>query len=56
MAFATFFRVLVLVHRHPGGALFSYRYLDREKAETGEYHALLLFSIMGQCVMVAPTI
>ena len=33
--------------------LSSYRYLDREKAETGEYHALMLFSIVGQCVMVA---
>ncbi len=33
--------------------LSSYRYLDREKAETGEYHALLLFSIVGQCLMVA---
>ena len=32
--------------------LASYRYLDREKAEPGEYHALILFSVMGQCVMV----
>jgi NADH-quinone oxidoreductase subunit N len=50
--FATFFRVLVL------GigiltVLLSYLYLDREKAETSEYHALLLFSVMGQCLMVA---
>ena len=50
--FATFFRVLVI------GAgiltvLASYRYLEREGAETGEYHALLLFSIAGQCVMVS---
>ncbi len=50
--FATFFRVLVL------GigiltVLSSYRYLERENAETGEYHALLLFSVVGQCLMVA---
>jgi len=50
--FGTFFRFLVL------GigiltVLASYRYLDVEKAETGEYHALLLFSVVGQCLMVA---
>ena len=33
--------------------LSSYRFLDREGAETGEYHALLLFSIAGQCLMVS---
>ena len=50
--FATFFRVLVLVV----GILTvisSYRYLARQGAETGEYHALLLFSIAGQCLMAA---
>ncbi len=50
--FATFFRVLVLVI----GLLTivsSVQYLDREKANAGEYHALLLFSIAGQCVMVS---
>lgn len=50
--FAAFFRVLVI------GVgilvvLASYRFLDREGAETGEYHALILFSVVGQCVMVA---
>src|SRR5450759_3138016 len=50
--FATFFRVLVL------GVgiltvLSSYRFLQREGAEPGEYHALLLFSLVGQCVMVS---
>jgi len=50
--FATFFRVLVI------GAgmltvLSSYRFLARENAETGEYHALLLFSLAGQCLMAA---
>jgi len=49
--FATFFRVLVIVV----GILTvlpSYRFLDRESAEPGEFHALLLFSVVGQCVMV----
>lgn len=50
--FATFFRVLVLVIGILA-VLASYRYLDQEKAETGEYHALLLFSVVGQCFMVA---
>jgi NADH-quinone oxidoreductase subunit N len=48
--FSTFFRVLVLVV-----GIFvvfaSYRFLDRERADTGEYHALVLFSLVGQCVM-----
>ncbi len=49
--FATFFRVLVI------GVgiltvLSSFRFLEREDAEAGEYHALLLFSVAGQCVMV----
>ena len=50
-SFGTYFRILVM-----GigilSILTSYRYLEREQAETGEYHALILFSIMGQCVMV----
>ena len=50
--FATFFRVLVI------GVgiltvLASYRFLNREGAETGAYHALLLFSLVGQCVMAS---
>ncbi len=50
--FAVFFRVLVL------GVgilvvLASYRYLRREGAGAGEYHALLLYSIVGQCLMAA---
>src|SRR5947209_2595930 len=49
--FGTFFRILVLVVGILA-VLASYRYLEREKAETGEYHALLLFSVLGQCVMV----
>ena len=49
--FAAFFRVLVI---SVGilTVLASFRYLDREGAETGEYHALILFSVAGQCVMV----
>ncbi len=50
--FATFFRVLVIVV----GILTilpSYRFLARQDAETSEYHALLLFSIAGQCLMSA---
>ena len=50
--FATYFRVLVLVIGILS-VLLSYRYLEREKAETSEYHALLLFSVVGQCLMVA---
>src|SRR5580692_9208974 len=50
--FATFFRYLVLVIGVLT-VLASYRYLDLEKAETGEYHALVLFAIVGQCLMVA---
>jgi NADH-quinone oxidoreductase subunit N len=31
----------------------AYRFLARQEAETGEFHALLLFSIAGQCLMAA---
>ncbi len=49
--FAAFFRLLVI------GVgiltvLASYRFLAREQVETGEYHALILFSVVGQSVMV----
>lgn len=50
--FATFFRVLVIAV----GILTifpSYRFLAQQNAETSEYHALLLFSIAGQCLMAA---
>lgn len=50
--FATFFRVLVIA----AGILVvlcSYGYLRREGAEKGEYYALLLYSIAGQCVMAS---
>ena len=50
--YATFFRVLVLTIGILA-VLISYRYLAKEVAETSEYHALLLFSVAGQCLMVA---
>jgi NADH-quinone oxidoreductase subunit N len=50
--FATFFRFLVLAIGILT-VLASYRYLEIEAAETGEYHALLLFSVVGQCLMAA---
>ncbi len=50
--FATFFRVLVI-----GVGILtilpSYRFLRRQDAETSEYHALLLYSVAGQCLMVS---
>jgi NADH-quinone oxidoreductase subunit N len=50
--FATFFRVVVM---SVGilAILPSYSFLARQDAETSEYHALLLFSIAGQCLMAA---
>src|SRR5437763_8639997 len=50
--FATFFRVLSIVV----GILTvfsSYRFLELQNAETSEYHALLIFSVAGQCLMAA---
>jgi NADH-quinone oxidoreductase subunit N len=50
--FATFFRMLILVV----GALAvlcSAAYLAREQADSGDYYALLLFSLTGQSLMVA---
>ena len=50
--FATFFRILVMVV----GILTilpSYRFLRRQDGETGEFHALLLFSIAGQSIMAS---
>lgn len=50
--FATFFRLLVI-----GVGLLtvmlSGEYLEREGHEGGEYYALLLFSIVGQCIMAS---
>ncbi len=49
-AYATFFRGLVLVV----GALCilaSISYLERENAQGGEFYALILFSLVGQCTL-----
>ncbi|MCX6634520.1 MAG: NADH-quinone oxidoreductase subunit N [Acidobacteria bacterium] len=50
--FATFFRVLVIVVGILA-TLSSFEYLKRERAESGEYYALILYSVSGQCLMVA---
>ena len=50
--FATFFRMLVIVIGLV--AVFSsMEYLRSEKQNGGEYYALVLFSIVGQCLMAA---
>jgi NADH-quinone oxidoreductase subunit N len=50
-AYGTFFRALILVAGFLC-ILISFSYLIREKAQTGEYYALILFSLVGQCVLV----
>jgi len=50
--YSTFFRALVICVGILG-VLSAYQYLTRERANQGEYYALLLFSVVGQCVMVA---
>ena len=50
--YATFFRALVIVVGILS-VLSAYQYLNRERANQGEYYALVLFSVVGQCVMVA---
>ena len=50
-AFATFFRVLVIIVGILG-VLMSGQYLRRENADSGEYYALILFCVAGQCFMV----
>ncbi len=50
--FATFFSVLVMAVGILA-ILPSYSFLARQDAETSEYHALILFSIAGQCLMAA---
>jgi len=50
--FATFFSIVVM---SVGilAVLPSYSFLARQEAETSEFHALVLFSIAGQCLMAA---
>ncbi len=50
--FATFFRILV-ISIGVVVVLGSYQFLSRERAETGEFHSLVLFSIAGQCIMAS---
>src|SRR5215813_6306739 len=50
--FATFFRYVVILVGVLT-VLASFAYLKREHADAGEYYALLLFSVAGQCVMVS---
>ncbi|MCP5113697.1 MAG: NADH-quinone oxidoreductase subunit N, partial [bacterium] len=50
--FATFFRVLVIMVGLLC-VLCSLHYLERERPDSGEYYALVLFSVVGQCLMVA---
>ncbi len=49
--FASFFRALVIAIGVIA-ILSSTEYLRREKSSGGEFYALILFSIVGQCVMV----
>lgn len=49
--FATFFRYVVIMV----GLLtlgISFAYLKQEHADSGEFYALVVFSVAGQCVMV----
>ncbi len=50
--FAVFFRVLVIAAAIVV-VLMSWSYLRREGAEAGEYYALVLYSVAGQCIMAA---
>ncbi|MCW5980240.1 MAG: NADH-quinone oxidoreductase subunit N [Bryobacteraceae bacterium] len=50
--FATFFRALVIVVGILA-VLCSIHYLQRERPDSGEYYALVLFSVVGQSVMAA---
>jgi NADH-quinone oxidoreductase subunit N len=51
-SFATFFRMLVLVVGFLA-VLTSASYFTREDADSGEYYALLLFSLCGQSILVS---
>lgn len=48
--FGSFFRVLVLIVGMLA-VVSSGQYLRRERADAGEYNALILFSVMGQCIL-----
>ncbi|MBV9265993.1 MAG: NADH-quinone oxidoreductase subunit N, partial [Acidobacteriaceae bacterium] len=48
--YGTFFRGLVMVVGFLC-ILTSFSYLAREHAQSGEYYALILFSLVGQCIL-----
>jgi NADH-quinone oxidoreductase subunit N len=48
--YGTFFRAVVLVVGFLC-ILTSFSYLERENAQTGEYYSLILFSLVGQCIL-----
>lgn len=48
--YGTFFRLLVLAVGLLS-VLCSSAYLDRENADSGEFYALMLFSLVGQCIL-----
>ena len=48
--YGTFFRALVMVVGFLC-ILASFSYLEQERAQTGEYYALMLFSLVGQCLL-----
>src|SRR5512141_2012191 len=52
--FAAYFRVLVIV---VGlfAVLMAQQYLRREGVDGGEYYALILYSVVGQCIMASGT-
>jgi len=50
--YATFFRGLVLLVGFLC-ILLSFSYLNREQAQSGEYYTLILFSLVGQCLLAA---
>ncbi len=52
--YGTFFRGLVLVVGFLC-ILTSFSYLEREGAQGGEYYALILFSLVGQCILATAT-
>ena len=52
--YGTFFRGLVLVVGFLC-VVASFSYLAREGAQSGEYYALILFSLVGQCVLATTT-
>src|SRR5579863_1275634 len=52
--YGAFFRGLVLVVGFLC-ILTAFSYLERENAQTGEYYALVLFSMVGQCILSTST-